>query len=62
MADEIKIDKTAFHERLGNLITQWKADKRGGDSLYHGAGSLAIVMGKSEEDQGSNKTSALQVR
>ncbi|TKX23767.1 hypothetical protein C1H76_3966 [Elsinoe australis] len=60
MADEIKIDKTAFHERLGNLITQWKADKRGGDSLYHGAGSLAIVMGKSEEDQGSNKTSALQ--
>ncbi|KAF2220252.1 FACT complex subunit spt16 [Elsinoe ampelina] len=60
MADEITIDKDVFHERLGNLITAWKGDKRANDVLFHGAGALAIVMGKSEEDQGSTKTSALQ--
>ncbi|PNS19613.1 FACT complex subunit spt16 [Sphaceloma murrayae] len=60
MADEIKIESAVFHERLGNLINNWKGDNRAGNNAYHGAGALAIVMGKSEEDQGLNKTSALQ--
>jgi len=62
MADEVSIDKTQFHERLSAFIAQWKADKRSGDALFNGAGSISIVMGKSEEAQGYNKSSAMQVR
>lgn len=61
MADEVSIDKTQFHERLSAFIAQWKTDKRSGDQLYNGAGSVTIVMGKSEEAQGYNKASAMQV-
>jgi len=61
MADEVSIDKNQFHERLSALITQWKADKRSGDQLFGGAGSITIVMGKSDESQGFNKASAMQV-
>jgi len=61
MADEVTIDKQLFHDRLSALITQWKTDKRSGDALFNGAGSLSIVMGKSDEAQGFNKASALQV-
>jgi len=57
----VSIDKTQFHERLSALITQWKSDKRSGDQLYNGAGSIALVMGKSDESQGFNKASAMQV-
>lgn len=57
----MSIDKTQFHERLSALITQWKSDKRSGDQLYNGAGSIALVMGKSDESQGFNKASAMQV-
>jgi len=62
MADEVSIDKNQFHERLSAFIAQWKADKRSGDALFNGAGSISIVMGKSEEAQGYNKSSAMQVR
>lgn len=61
MADEVSIDKAVFHDRLNALITQWKADKRSGDALFSGAGSITIVMGKSDEAQGFNKASAMQV-
>jgi len=61
MADEVSIDKNQFHERLSAFIAQWKTDKRSGDQLFNGAGSVTIVMGKSEEAQGYNKASAMQV-
>ena len=60
MADEVTIDKATFHNRLSAFISQWKQDKRNGDSLFAGASSIAIVMGKSDESQGFSKTSALQ--
>lgn len=62
MGDEVTIDKNLFHERVQSLLAQWKADKRSGDQLFGGAGSVIVVMGKSEEDQGFSKSSALQVR
>lgn len=61
MADEVSIDKQLFHDRLSALISQWKADKRAGDSQFNGAGSITIVMGKSDEAQGFSKASAMQV-
>lgn len=61
MADEVTIDKAIFHDRLSSLITAWKADKRSAEQLFGGAGSLLVVVGKSEEDQGFSKASAIQV-
>jgi nucleosome binding factor SPN SPT16 subunit len=60
MADEVNIDKATFHNRLFGLITQWKADKRSGNHLFGDAGSLAIVMGKTDEAAGFHKANALQ--
>lgn len=60
MADEVSIDKATFHNRLSAFISQWKQDKRNGDTLFAGASSIAIVMGKSDESQGFTKTSAMQ--
>ncbi|GAM87101.1 hypothetical protein ANO11243_051220 [Dothideomycetidae sp. 11243] len=60
MADEVSIDKNNFHNRLSGLISQWKADKRSADQQFGGVGSLLVVMGKSEEEQGFSKASAIQ--
>ena len=60
MADEVSIDKAAFHSRLASLITQWKADKRSGSNVFADAGSIVIAMGKSDETQAFHKTNALQ--
>ncbi|KAM0718079.1 hypothetical protein Q7P37_006411 [Cladosporium fusiforme] len=60
MADEVSIDKTSFHNRLSSLIAQWKADKRSGNSIFGDAGSIAIVMGKTDEAAGFHKANALQ--
>ena len=58
MADEVKIDKALFHERLGQFVSAWKADKRSGDSLFGGVGSIVILLGKAEDTayQKSNAT------
>lgn len=61
MADDIVIDKQAFHERLGNFITKWKADKRSGDAIFQGAGSIATVVGKASEPGSYLKPAAFQV-
>lgn len=61
MADEVSIDKNTFHTRLSGLISQWKADKRAAEPQFGGAGSLLVVMGKSEEETGFSKVSAIQV-
>ena len=60
MADEVSIDKATFHNRLSGLITQWKADKRSGNHIFGDAGSIAIVMGKTDEAAGFHKANALQ--
>ena len=60
MADEVSIDKTNFHTRLASLVTQWKADRRGGNNVFGEVGSICIVMGKSDESQGFHKSNGLQ--
>ncbi|UJO25114.1 FACT complex subunit spt16 [Fulvia fulva] len=60
MAEEVSIDKAAFHNRLSGLITQWKADKRSGNSVFGDVGSIAVCMGKSDESQGFHKANGLQ--
>ena len=60
MGDEVKIDKALFQERLGILISAWKADKRANDSLFGGVGSIAVTLGKAE-DAVYQKSNALHV-
>lgn len=62
MADDIVIDKQLFHERLNSFITKWKADKRSGDSIFSGAGSIATAVGKASEPTSYLKPAAFQVR
>ncbi|KAF2264458.1 SPT16-domain-containing protein [Lojkania enalia] len=61
MADEIVIDKQLFHERLNNFMTKWKADKRSGDQIFNGAGSIIAVVGKASEPGNYLKPAALQL-
>ncbi|KAL5418571.1 hypothetical protein PMIN03_001048 [Paraphaeosphaeria minitans] len=61
MADDIVIDKDLFHERLGNFVSKWKTDKRGGDQLFQGAGSIATVVGKASESGSYLKPAAFQL-
>lgn len=60
MAEEVSIDKTAFHSRLSAFVAQWKADKRSGNNIFGDVGSIVIVTGKSDETQGFHKANALQ--
>ena len=60
MAEEVSIDKATFHSRLSALISQWKADKRSGNNVFGDVGSIAIVMGKSDEAAGFHKANAIQ--
>jgi hypothetical protein len=63
MADnDIVIDKALFHERLNNLVTKWKADKRSGDQVFQGASSIATLVGKASEPGIYLKPAAFQVR
>jgi len=61
MADDIVIDKALFHERLGSLVTKWKADKRSGDAIFQGASSIAAVVGKPSDPGSYLKPAAFQV-
>ena len=60
MADElqVKIDRVQFHERVGQLVTAWKADKRSGEALWGGVNALSIILGKAD-DPGYQKANAL---
>lgn len=62
MSDAIKIDGKLFQERISHFINAWKADKRSGDSLFGGASSIVVMMGKVEEVQSFNKNNAMHVR
>lgn len=62
MADDIVIDKALFHERLNSFVTKWKADKRSGDQIFGGAGSIATVVGKASDPGSYLKPAAFQVK
>jgi Xaa-Pro aminopeptidase len=53
MADKIAIDKNTFFNHLSNFYASWKADKRSGNTLFGGAGSIVILMGKTKSDESS---------
>lgn len=59
--DGIRIDKQAFHDRLSQFISAWKADKRAGDALFGGVGSILVLMGKREESAPMSKNIAMHV-
>ncbi|KAL9125145.1 MAG: hypothetical protein Q9217_005602 [Psora testacea] len=60
MADEVKIDKDTFQNRLSHLISTWKTDKRqSNDALFAGVGSIVILTGKNEETSTYLKSNAL---
>ncbi|KAH8727016.1 FACT complex subunit-domain-containing protein [Phaeosphaeriaceae sp. PMI808] len=61
MADDIVIDKQLFNERLSSLVAKWKADKRSGDQIFHGAASIAAAVGKPSEPGTYLKSAALQL-
>ena len=61
MAEEVKIDKQAFQDRLSGLISTWKADKRSNDALFAGVGSFIILMGRNEEAAVYHKSNAMHV-
>lgn len=62
MGDEnkVEIDKNLFHDRLGQLVSAWRADKRSGDAMFGGVGSLVIMLGKAD-DAPYQKSNALHV-
>ncbi|KAJ5641585.1 FACT complex subunit s.t1.c16 [Penicillium lividum] len=51
MAEKIAIDKSNFFNHLSNFYASWKADKRSGNTLFGGAGSIVILMGKTRTDE-----------
>jgi nucleosome binding factor SPN SPT16 subunit len=61
MAEEVKIDKQVFHDRLGQFVSAWKADKRSGDAFFGGVGSIVILLGKAEESGVFQKNNAMHV-
>ena len=61
MADEVKIDKQVFHDRLSHFISAWKADKRSNDALFAGVGSIVLLMGKNEGNVTFQKNNAMHV-
>ena len=61
MVEEIKINKQLFHERLAHLVSTWKADRRGGDALFGGTGSILVMLGKADAKSSFSKSSAMNV-
>lgn len=58
----MKIDKQVFYDRLGQFVSAWKADKRSGDALFDGVGSIVILLGRAEESGAFQKNNAMHVR
>lgn len=61
MAEEVKIDKQVFHDRLSHFISAWKADKRSNDALFGGVGSIVILMGRNDQTITFQKNNAMHV-
>ena len=49
MGDKVEINSELFHSRLHQFITEWKTDRRNGDALFGGVGSIIILTGKSDD-------------
>jgi Xaa-Pro aminopeptidase len=62
MADAIVINADTFFDRLGQLYSSWKSDKRSGDALFGGVESLVVLTGKAEQESSYLKHNALHVR
>jgi nucleosome binding factor SPN SPT16 subunit len=60
MAD-IKLDNKLFQERISHFTTAWKNDLRSKESLFGGASSLVIMMGKVEDAPELHKNNAIHV-
>ena len=58
---EIKIDSKLFQERVSHFVSAWKADKRGSDTVFAGASSLVIMLGKVEDNPDFHKNNAMHV-
>jgi nucleosome binding factor SPN SPT16 subunit len=58
---EIKIDSKLFQERISHFATSWKNDLRSKDSVFGGASSVLIMMGKVEEAAEFHKNNAMHV-
>ena len=58
---DITIDGKLFQERISHFVNAWKADKRAGDSVFAGASSIIIMMGKVEETPEFHKNNAMHV-
>ncbi|CAH0004873.1 unnamed protein product [Clonostachys byssicola] len=56
---EIKIDSKLFQERISHFATSWKNDLRSKDSVFGGASSVLIMMGKVEEAAEFHKNNAM---
>ncbi|PGH16894.1 FACT complex subunit spt16 [Polytolypa hystricis UAMH7299] len=59
MAEQIKIDKVTFANRLSTLYAAWRADKRATTPVFGGAGSIIVLMGKTEEANSFQKSNAM---
>jgi FACT complex subunit SPT16 N-terminal lobe domain len=62
MAEDIIIDKGTFFNRLSGFYAAWKADKRSGNAVFGGAGSIVILMGKTDEANSFQKNNSMHVR
>ncbi|KAF2674877.1 SPT16-domain-containing protein, partial [Microthyrium microscopicum] len=62
MADDggITMNAEQFHTRLSTFCTAWKNDKRAGDAIFGGAGSIVIPVGKAT-DTTYTKTASFQM-
>lgn len=61
MAEEIVIEKNTFFNRLSSFYTAWKADRRSGNAVFGGVGSIIILMGKTDEANSFQKNNAMHV-
>lgn len=61
MAEEIVIDKANFFNRLSSFYAAWKADRRSGNTVFGGVGSIVILMGKTDEANSFQKSNAMHV-
>lgn len=61
MAEEIVIEKNTFFNRLSSFYTAWKADRRSGNAVFGGVGSIIILMGKTDEANSFQKNNAIHV-
>lgn len=59
MAEEIIIDKGNFFNRLSSFYAAWKADRRSGNAVFGGVGSIVILMGKTDEANSFQKNNAM---